>query len=166
MQHAVIMLGLAVAVGCATTGDVSKLPEQPETSVRALCEKGEYHEAMRALPRAMEDWAEYTAKTGRTAEGAAGFEYMTTMMAVVEKGDADWGKILDDPDIPYNYKTEMIFEIAEARLGKGASWSPYHTEVVIVPRSKRASSWEEVNALLRNVLSEQDAAADADRQGR
>jgi hypothetical protein len=134
--------------------------EEPETIVRVLCEKGEYHKAMQALPKAMEDWAKYTEKTGRTAEGAAGYEYTTTMMAIARKGDADWGKILDDPNIPYRYKAEMIFEIAEARLGKGASWSPYHTEVIIIPRSKPAKSWKEINNLLQNVLSEQTDTLD------
>ena len=94
--------------------------KQPETTMRALCEKGDYHTAMRELPKAMEQWTEYTKRTGNTAEGAAGFEYVTTMLAIAEKGDAHWGKILDDPEIPYKYKTEMIFEILETRLGKGA----------------------------------------------
>lgn len=160
MKQVAIMLCLAVVTGCVTTGDVSKLHEEPETPARMFCERGDYHKAMQALPKAMEDWAKYTEQTGRTAEGVAGYEYATTMMAIAHKGDADWGKILDDPDIPYNYKTEMIFEIVEARLGKGASWSPYHTEVVIIPRSKQAKSWKEVNALLQNVLSEQKNTPD------
>lgn len=161
-----LLLVAAALTGCTTVTPVSDGPSEPESPVRALCDNGKYHEAMRELPKAMAVWGEYTKRTGRTAEGAAGYLYATTMFTIASKGDTDWGKILDDPDIPYNYKTKMIFEIAEARLGKGASWSPYHTEVVIIPRSKQASSWKELNALLRKVLSEQGAAADADKPRR
>ena len=91
---------------------------------------------MRALPDVMDAWARYTAATGRTAEGTAGFEYATTMFTIAEKGDADWGKILADPKIPYVYKTEMIFEIVEARLGKGAVYLGNRTNI-IMPRFER-----------------------------
>jgi hypothetical protein len=88
---------------------------------------------MQALPKAMDDWAEYTKKTGRTAEGTAGFIWMMTLSNIAEKGDADWGKILDDPRIPHIYKTEMIFEILEARLGKGAVYLG-NKKNIIIPR--------------------------------
>ncbi len=166
LLYASLAMVLAAMTGCTTTRSLSEAPKEPESPVRMLCEKGKYHEAMRELPKAMVAWGEYTETTGRTAEGAAGYLYATTVFAIANKGDADWGKILDDSDIPYNYKTEMICEIAEARLGKGASWSPYHTEVVIIPRSSPARSWKEVNSLLRKVLSEQGAPADADKPRR
>ena len=89
---------------------------------------------MRELPKTMAEWAEYTKRTGRTSEGAAGYLFVTTMFSIAEKGDAHWGKILDDPDIPYEYKTEMIFEILEARLGKGAVYVG-NKRNLIVPRS-------------------------------
>lgn len=121
-------------VGCATAvppPDTAAV--EPQTPLRDLCDSGRYHEAMRALPGAMRQWAAYTERTGRTCEGAAGYEYATTMMAVAIHGDADWGKILDDPDIPYAYKTEMVFEILETRLGKGAVYVGSR-KYLLVPR--------------------------------
>lgn len=95
-------------------------PNEPLTQSRDLCAVGEYHAAMRALPEVMRQWGEMTKLTGSTYEGAASFEFASTMFSIAECGDAEWGKILDDPAIPYSYKTHMIFEILEARLGKGA----------------------------------------------
>ena len=158
--------GVVLLAGCAALPDTADATAEPDSSARALCDAGKYHESMRALPKEMAAWEEYTKATGNTREGAAGFLYSTTMFAIAIRGDADWGRILDDPDIPYDYKTEMISEIVEARLGKGASWSPYHTDVVIIPRSQSVDSWKEVNELLEHVLSEQDAPADADKPRR
>lgn len=84
----------------------------------------------------MKQWEDYTDRTGETAEGAAGFEYSTTMATIAEKGDADWGRILDDPAIPYEYKVEMVFEILEARLGKGSVYVG-NRDNLIVPRKGR-----------------------------
>jgi hypothetical protein len=106
---------------------------QPESPVRELCDKGDYHAAMRELPTAMAQWEQYTKRTGNTCEGTAGFLYVHTMSNTAEKGDLHWAKILDDPDIPYVYKTEMIFEILEARLGKGAVYVA-NKQNSIVPR--------------------------------
>jgi hypothetical protein len=106
--------------------------------LRELCASGKYHEAMRALPKVMQEWAEYTKRTGETVEGAAGYECGTTLTTIAEKGDGDWGKILDDPAIPYAYKVEMIFEILEARLGKGAVYVG-NRDNLIVPRNRPAN---------------------------
>jgi|GEM_PF-3641177 len=165
MNKCIPVFCLLILAGCTATDRVPGASGEPESTVRFLCDSERYHEAMRELPAAMKAWDEYTAHTGRTAEGAPGYLYASTMSAIVRKGDRDWGAILDDPDIPYSYKTEMIFEIAEARLGKGASWSSSHTEVIVIPRSERAGSWEEVNKLLRQVLKEQGAVAGPDRSG-
>ena len=138
MTRSIIYLApfyVAVA-GCCQTGPVPDTVKEPDSPVRTLCEKGQYHAAMRALPKAMKQWAEYTQCTGETAEGAAGYEYSTTMFAIAEKGEKEWGKILDDPDVPYEYKTEMIFEILEARLGKGAVYVG-NKDNFIVPRRRR-----------------------------
>jgi hypothetical protein len=43
---------------------------------------------------------------------------------------------LDDADIPHEDKTEMIFEILEARLGKGSVYLA-NEETIIVPRKRR-----------------------------
>ncbi len=126
------VLLITLLAGCATVPAVS-IPQEPVSSVRELCEKGAYHAAMRELPKAMAEWTEYTKRTGRTAEGAAGYLYAVTMFTIAEKGDAHWGKILDDPEIPYVYKTEMVFEILEARLGKGAVYVANRRNLV-VPR--------------------------------
>jgi hypothetical protein len=57
---------------------------------------------------------------------------MVIVSKIAERGDLHWAKILDDPDIPYVYKTEMIFEILRARLGKGAVYVA-NKENFIVP---------------------------------
>ena len=136
MMKFLIVVSVCLAItGCSTLRGSSDAQAQPESGVCELCAAGKYHAAMRALPEAMRYWEEYTKRTGETAEGAAGFEYGTVMFKTAQKGDADWGKILDDPDIPYEYKTWMVFEILEARLGK---WSVYfgNEDNLIVP-SKR-----------------------------
>jgi len=152
---------LATLTACSTLTPVPAEPDQPESPLRALCDAGQYHAAMRALPKVMDHWAEYTRRTGNTAEGAAGFEYATTLAEVAAKGDQHWGRILDDPEIPYDYKTSMIFEILELRLAKGSVWSPEDGNLIIMPRSGSLGSWAEVNALLRKALSEQTAAGNS-----
>lgn len=117
----------------STTEEGSSEPTEPSSPCLEFCKKGNYHAAMRALPRIMTEWAEFTRCTGNTCEGAAGYEYAVVMFTIAEKGDADWGQILDDPKIPYRYKVEMIFEILEARLGKGAIYVG-NSRNFIVPR--------------------------------
>lgn len=98
-----------------------------------LLEQGRYHEAMRRLPQSMEDWRVREAEAGHSFEGAAGFEYNSVMFTIAEEGDSDWAAILDDPDIPHAYKTTMIFEILETRLGKGAAYMG-NSKNIIIPR--------------------------------
>ena len=157
---------MTLSAGCTERANLAVLPVEPDSEVRSLCESGRYHEAMRQLPEVMAQWEEYTRRTGQTAEGAAGYIYSTTMFDIAERGDADWGRILDDPNIPYEYKTTMIFEIAEMRLGKGSAWSPYHTDVVIIPRACPVDSWKDVNDLLRHALSAHDALIETDKPNR
>lgn len=117
MRHVGIM-----AVVCALSLQGCRSPE-----------KVDYVEAMRSLVHEMAEWEAYTQRTGSTAEGAAGFAYSTTLGEVAGVGDAQWGAILDDPDIPYEYKTDLIFEILETRLGKGAVYIG-NEDNIIVPR--------------------------------
>ncbi len=154
---AVLML-LAFLTGCAASQPLSDVPNEQGPRVSMLCEAGDYHGAMRELPNAMSQWAEYTKRTGSTAEGAAGHLYATTMFTIAEKGDAHWGRILDDPDIPYEYKTEMVFEILEARLGKGAVYVGNESNL-IVPRSGRIDLTEEMIKLPEQDGSQQTAPA-------
>jgi len=114
-----------------------KPDEDIRTGVTDSPKQRDYHQEMRRLPEEMKIWAEYTKRTGSTAEGAAAYGYARTMGEIAIKGDADWGKILDDPDIPYKYKTDMIFEILETRLGKGAIYLGDY-ENLIVPRKAPA----------------------------
>lgn len=123
---------LAFLSGCAATAEFSNVPGGGKDPLE-LCDKGDYHEAMRELPKAMKGWAEYTKRTGNTCEGAAGYLYATTMSRISSVGDAHWGRILDDPEVPYEYKTDMVFEILEARLGKGAVYVG-NKKNFIVPR--------------------------------
>lgn len=120
----VLLLKYLILIVFLINNSVSARPsdaiKEPKSSVLLLCKEKKYHAAMRELPKVMAAWQEYTKLTGRTSEGAASYLYTTTMFTIASKGDADWGKILDDSEIPYNVKTDMIFEILELRLGKGA----------------------------------------------
>jgi hypothetical protein len=136
MKQTWLILLTVVIAGCATVPPLAKSPQEPVSPVRGLCDRGKYLDAMRALPKAMTEWSKYTEKTARTAEGAAGFEYSTTLSAIANKGDSQWGAILDDPNIPYEYKTAMIFEILETRLGKGSVYVGNKSNL-IVPRARR-----------------------------
>ncbi|MBS3763251.1 MAG: hypothetical protein KGZ25_08120 [Planctomycetes bacterium] len=142
---------------CFLAGCVSYFPEthDPEllgSRVAHHCKQARYHQAMVELQPAMIAWEKYTERTGRTLEGAAGYLYATTMFNIAEKGDKDWGAILDDPQIPYSYKVNMLFEIAEMRLGKGAAWFPCGSGIVIIPASGRLKSWTEVNEQLKKYI--------------
>lgn len=149
-----LIASFLVVTGCATHQPMTGAPQQPESQIVELLRAHKYHEAMRALPAEMEAWANYTEQTGRTAEGAAGYLYTTTMFRVAAKGDSDWGAILDDSDIPYRYKTDMLFEIAEARLGRGSAWSS-DADFIIIPQTETMNSWDEINRMLREALGEQ-----------
>ncbi len=123
MSRLILLVAAGYAIiGCAPASQKTSEPMEPDLPTRELCDKGKYHEAMRALPSVMKQWEEYTERTGNTCEGAAGFDYCYTMCQIAIHGDADWGKILDDPDIPYEYKIEMISEILENRLGKDTTY--------------------------------------------
>jgi hypothetical protein len=157
----VLVIELLLLAGCSTVPGTPAAPTDEAARASSLAGVGDYHGAMRALPGEMAAWDEYGRATGSTAEGAAGYLYSTTMSAIATDGDADWGKILDDPGIPYGYKVDMIFGIVEARLGKGSAWSPWHTGVVIIPRSASVHSWREVSDLLRQAITEEAAAGDS-----
>ena len=154
ISTAIMLLG-----GCAMSSATSDPVREPDTSVYVLRQQGRHHEAMRELPKAMAAWERYTERTGSTSEGAAGYLYHETMWSIAKEGDADWGKILDDPTIPYEYKIDMIFEIMEARLFVGSAWYSPQADAVIMPRSGSVASWEEVNDLLRKHINEQQVEA-------
>ena len=154
-------LGILLGVGCVSLPDE---PEgaaiEPDVKSTDLCKVGKYHEAMRELPKEMAAWAEYTRRTGNTSEGAAGLLHYHTMSAVASMGDKDWGKILDDPKIPFEYKTDLIFEIVEARLGKGAIFSSYKTDMIYLPRTGVENSWDEVFKRLRKEIEAENSGSD------
>ena len=96
-------------------------------------EKKEFHAAMRSLPEAMAEAERKASRTGHSVNVHSGSIDAHTFEEVAFRGDQDWGRILDDPEIPYEYKTAMVFEILELRLGKGAVYSGNHSNF-IVPR--------------------------------
>jgi hypothetical protein len=144
----------AILSGCITTEPTITLSvetiSEPDGIASGLCENGQYVEAMRWLPKEMAAWKAYTERTGRTAEDAAGFIRSHILGIIVEKGDESWGEILDDPEIPYAYKTAMIFEILETRLGKGSVYMG-NQENYIVPRSGPIDLSKEMIKLPSNV---------------
>ena len=101
--------------------------------VRDLLDAGRYHAAMQRLPKEMGEWKRKTDETGKSFEGARGFLKAHTLMRVATNGDSHWGAILDDPDIPYIYKTELLHEILTYRLGKGSVYQG-NDDNLIVPR--------------------------------
>jgi hypothetical protein len=109
-------------------------PWEIDRQTRQQLEAGRFHAAMRLLPDADRQWQAYTARTGRTEEGAGTLLHSRVMAAVAKTGDAEWGLILDDRTIPHRYKTEMLFEIVESRLGKGSVYLA-NTQTIVIPRN-------------------------------
>ncbi len=163
MQNWALIILAVLLVSCASLISADDHPKEPDSVIAGLLRAHKYHEAMRELPKEMDAWTAYTEKTGHTSEGAAGYIYSTTMFRIASDGDPDWGKILDDTEIPYHYKTKLIFEIVEARLGRGAVWAPRHISVVIIPQNNVVDSWDEVSQLLKHALSEPGAPSEADK---
>ncbi len=133
------IVGLAALSGCASSGKTQTESDAELTSAENLsgkvtdcCERGDYVAALRLLPKAMQEWEAFTAKTGSTCEGAAGYLYSDIMWRITHKGDAQWGEMLDDPSIPYDYKIDLISEICEARLGKASVQMGQNGNVVIL----------------------------------
>jgi hypothetical protein len=134
-----VMLGLLGACQTMPRGEAAAAggAVQPDGArLQGYLDHGQYRLAMRELPVVMKQWAEYTQRTGETAEGSAGYIYGRTMDEIVAHGGSQWGEILDDREIPYVYKTEIIFEILEGRLGKGAVYMG-NEKNFIVPRYGR-----------------------------
>ena len=103
-----------------------------DRGIRAALDEGEFHDAIRLLPREAELWTQLKAKTGKYYEGAHGFLHGSVMSHTAFKGDSDWGQILDDPKIPHRYKILLFEFILEERLGKGSVyWG--NKENLIVP---------------------------------
>jgi hypothetical protein len=88
--------------------------------VRALLEEGDYHGAMKLLPEAMAESEREAAASGHSVAVMSGSLDAHVLQSIAESGDAHWGRILDDPDIPHHYKTGLLFDIIESRLGKGS----------------------------------------------
>jgi hypothetical protein len=105
---------------------------------RTLAENGEFHSALRSLTEDLTKWDRCIATSGNTNEGARSFLRTRVLDLVSRNGDAEWGAILDDAQIPYRVKTDMLFEILEDRLGKGAVYLG-NEENIIVPRSRPAN---------------------------
>ena len=102
---------------------------------RALAEKGEFYASIRSLPDDIAKWDRCIAVTGRSFEGSRGYLRSHVLDLVSLNGDAEWGKIWDDPKIAYRMKTDILFEILEARLGKGSVFLG-NDETIIVPRNR------------------------------
>ncbi len=111
----IVALLILTAVGCTPN-----IQQKSPVYTHDLLEQGRYLEAIQLLPQRMNEWHIREKEIGHSFEGAAGFEYHKVMQMIAEKGARDWGRILEDPEIPYEYKTDLIFEILESKLGKGA----------------------------------------------
>ena len=109
---------IVLAAGCGST--VLVPGQDPGPAVHALLTRGDYHAAMRLLPAAMAEYEREARRRGHSVAVISGSLGVHTLYFIAEKGDAHWGSILDDPDISYPYKTGLLFNIIEARLGKGA----------------------------------------------
>jgi len=132
---------LAWGVSCRTASAPAAHPEQFDPcnfseESRTRAERGEFHAAMQLLPADLRKWDECVANTGSSHEGARSFLKFHVIDLVSTKGDAEWGAILDDANIPYGNKTEMVFEILEARLGKGSVYLA-NEETIVIPRKHR-----------------------------
>jgi hypothetical protein len=117
------------------------LPVQQDTlcsftaESRAFAEKRQFQPAMRALSEDLAKWDRCIASTRNNFEGARELLRARVLDLVSQNGDAQWGAILDDARIPYRIKTDMLFEILEHRLGKGAVYLA-NEETIIVPRNR------------------------------
>jgi hypothetical protein len=52
-------------------------------------------------------------------EGLAGLTEDRILEEIATKGENQWGKILGDSVIPYDYKLKVIVRVLECNLGKG-----------------------------------------------
>ncbi len=105
------------------------------TRIRNKLDARNFHGALRLLPREAMLWDRLIEKTGRSYEGAQGFLHGSVMGQTASFGDLHWGMVLDDPDIPHAYKVAMVFEILEARLGRGSVYYGNRDNLIVpVPR--------------------------------
>ena len=129
---------LTYSTGCHQATQLNEgaaqVREDYDDLVRNLLDEGRFHEALRRLPQAEAQWSEEMQRAGHSFEGASAYLYSSVMFTIAAAGDSDWGKILDDPDIRYDYKTDLLFEILEERLGKGAVYAG-NDENYVVPAS-------------------------------
>ena len=132
----------AVLPACHST----RLAVDDDGEVRRLLAEDRYHEALRQLPAALAEWHELELEAGHSFEGAAGYLYSTALLQTAVRGDRDWGVILDDPAIPYHYKSDLVFEILENRLGKGSVYSASR-DLFVIPRSGPVNLATDMNTL-------------------
>lgn len=118
---------LTLGVGCSTGSHIY----DPHSAVRALLAKGDYHGALILLPEAMAESRREAAATGHSFAVMSGSLDAHTLQSIAARGDIHWGRILDDPDIPHHYKTGLLFEIVETRLGKGSVYAPDNDHFVV-----------------------------------
>ena len=143
-----LMLCLVLIMGCATprpsgwptVANSEEALEQAlsdvDENIRNCLDAHDYHGAIRLLPREATIWGKLMKKTGKSYEGAHGFLHGLVMGHTAAYGDSQWGKIIDDSEIPYRYKTLLISSVLEERLGKGSVyWG--NKDNLIVPLLRR-----------------------------
>ncbi len=125
-----------VVVFAAGCGSTVLVPERdPGPTVCGLLEKGDYHAAMRLLPATMAEYEREAERTGHSFGVISGSLSLHALEFIAEEGDAHWGSIFDDPDIPHQYKTGLLSTIIEIRLGKGSIYMEDGADHYVVPMS-------------------------------
>jgi hypothetical protein len=108
----------------------------------------------------MAEYEREARKTGHSVAVMSGSLDFHTLQFTADRGDAHWGSILDDPDIPYRCKTGLLFAIIEARLGKGSVYSE-DADHYVVPTSGPVDLDEHWKRLRTSPGSEPAHATDA-----
>ena len=135
MRRIAIFLPLFILTISGCSGVHSRVKRADDQYTDHLA-KGRYHLAMLELHTHMLVAEEESKRTGHSVAVHEGGAYANTLLTIASIGDAYWGQILDDPDIPYSYKIDLVFEILEFRLGKGAIYAG-NSQNYIVPRKRR-----------------------------
>jgi hypothetical protein len=123
------IVSLLLLAGC---GSAVLVPERDLGSeVRARLVEGDYRAALRLLPAAMAECEREADRTGHSVAVLSGSLDAFVLQTIAVEGEADWGAILDDPGIPHRYKTGLLFEIIESRLGKGSVYAEGEDRYVV-----------------------------------
>jgi hypothetical protein len=127
-----LLILLAFYLLTTSCNKASNVTSDPKTEIKELIDKKCFYQALKAMPEAMLYFDKEQKEISFGVKDLPNLNNSNIFSLIANAGEKDWGKILDDPDIPYEQKTNLLYEIIKCKLGKGSIYL-YNSKNYILP---------------------------------